>query len=214
MINVCFQCGLYRADKEIDPTGPYAICPECGFAHPFFRMPLLVVSGASGTGKSTVCNQLTGQIQQAVLLDSDILWREEFNKPENNYRDYFETWLRLCKNISQSGRPVVLFGAGIGVPENLELCIERRYFSEIHYLAFTCSDDILTRRLQQRPTWRDTQDKAYIDEHIRFNQWFLSYNHNNPEPPITILDTSKLNLTDTTKETRTWILKKINLVTS
>ncbi len=28
MMNVCFQCGLYRADKMIDPAGPYAICPE------------------------------------------------------------------------------------------------------------------------------------------------------------------------------------------
>ena len=95
MMNVCFQCGMYHADKIIDPSGPFAICPECGHQHPFIYLPLLVVSGASGTGKSTVCNHLTGRYQESVLLDSDILWRSEFNKPNDNYREYFETWLRV-----------------------------------------------------------------------------------------------------------------------
>jgi hypothetical protein len=72
---------------------------------------------ASGSGKSTVCNHLIGKLQQLVLLDSDILWRESFNTPENKYADFFETWLRMCKNIAQSGRPVVLFGAGLGYPK-------------------------------------------------------------------------------------------------
>lgn len=210
MLNVCFQCGLYRADKTIDPAGPFAICPECGHSHPFMRLPLLVVSGASGTGKSTICNRLTGYIQKAVLLDSDILWRAEFNQPENNHREYFETWLRVCKNISQSGRPVVLFGAGIGVPENLENCVERRYFSAIHYLALTCDDEILSERLRQRPEWRGTRDQVYIDEHIRFNQWFLNTNQTNTHPPITLLDTSQTSLDQTTKTVEIWIQDIIN----
>lgn len=141
-MNVCFRCGMYRADKVIDPSGPYAICPECGYKHRFLQLPLLIVSGASGAGKSTVCHHLLGRVTQAVLLDSDILWRAEFNKPEANYRDFFETWLRVCRNISQSGRPVVLFGAGVGVPENIEDCVERRYFSKVH----TWPWPVLTKR--------------------------------------------------------------------
>ncbi len=95
MFNVCFQCGIYRADKIIDPSGPYAICPECGYKHRFQMRPLLIVSGASCAGKSAVCQALLGQISEAVLLDSDILWRPEFNSPQTRYRDFFETWLRL-----------------------------------------------------------------------------------------------------------------------
>ncbi len=205
MINVCHQCGLYRADKTIDPTGPYAICPECGYRHPFLYLPLLIVSGASGTGKSTVCNHLIGRSQECVLLDSDILWRSEFNKPEDNYREYFETWLRVCKNISQSGRPVVLFGAGVGVPENLEGCIERRYFSSIRYLALVCSDEILAERLRQRPAWRGTRDPTYIEEHQHFNQWFVRYSRNNNQPPITLLDTGQKPLEQTGKQVEDWI---------
>jgi broad-specificity NMP kinase len=196
---------MYHADKVIDPSGPFAICPECGHQHPFIYLPLLVVSGASGTGKSTVCNHLTGRYQECVLLDSDILWRAEFNKPNDNYREYFETWLRVCKNISQSGRPVVLFGAGAGVPENLEGCIERRYFSSIKYLALVCSDEILSERLRQRPAWRGTRDPKYIEDHQRFNQWFINYNKNENQPPITLLNTSQKSLEETVKEVEDWL---------
>jgi len=207
MFNVCTQCGLYRADKIIEPGGPYAICPECGHQHPFVYDPLLVVSGASGAGKSTVCSAITGRYQDAVLLDSDILWMPTFDTPETNYRDFFETWLRMCKNISQSGRPVVLFGAGLGMPKNLEGCIERRYFSVIHYLALVCSEKILSNRLIQRPIWRDTRDQGFIDDQIKFNQWFLNYNTEAKPPPITIIDTSRQTIAGTAKAVEDWIRK-------
>jgi len=208
MMNVCFQCGLYRPDKIIDPSGPYAICPECGYQHPFAYLPLLIISGASGAGKSTICHQLVGQVQQAVLLDSDILWQSEFNSPENNYREYFEMWLRICKNIAQSGRPVVLFGAGVGVPQNLEGCIERRYFPVIHYLALTCSDEVLSERLRQRPVWRGSREQSYIEEHIHFNQWFKNY-ENSKQPPIELIDTSQYSTPESVLQVKKWIKERV-----
>lgn len=210
MLNICENCGNYRADKTIDPSGPYAICPECGHRHNFRYSPLWVVSGASGSGKSTVCNRLAGRFQQVVILDSDILWREAFNTPENKYADFFETWLRMCKNIAQSGRPVVLFGAGAGVPENLENCIERRYFSTIHYLALVCPDEVLTQRLQDRPAWRLANLPEFIGEQKRFNQWFLNYNINGNQPAIRLLDTSLLSLEETAQEITTWIKENLD----
>lgn len=204
MLNVCYQCGLYRADKIIDPTGPFAICPECGYKHPFKQLPLLVVSGPSGAGKSSVCQHLLGRVTQAVLLDIDILWRAEFNMPETHYRDFMETWLRMCKNISQSGRPVVLFGAGAGVPENLENCIERRYFSEIHYLALVCADDVLQERLRQRPAWRGTE-QAFIEESVSFNNWFKeNYAATN------LIDTTHISLEESARQTSAWIDRTIS----
>jgi predicted kinase len=208
MMNVCFQCGMYHADKEIDPTGPYAICPECGYKHPFQQLPLLVVSGASGTGKTSVCQRLLGKVTQAVLLDSDILWRPEFNTPETKYRDYFELWLRACKNISQSGRPVVLFGAGVGVPENIEDRIERRYLSEIHYLALVCTEEVLSERLRQRPVWRRTREPAFIQEQIRFNNWFKAYQD---RPAIKLIDTTDTSLEETALQVADWIKESVQL---
>jgi len=203
MINVCFQCGAYRADKIVDPRGPVAICPECGFRHSFLRLPLLVVSGASGAGKATVCNILVGRTKNVVVLDADILWRAEFNSPADNYRAFFEVWLRMCKNISQSGRPVVLFGAGFGVPHNIEPCLERRYFSSVEYLALVCSDSSLAERLERRPPWRDSRAAEVIAEQQRFNQWFKDYGAS--KPPITLLDTTDVEVNETVEQVRSWI---------
>jgi DNA-directed RNA polymerase subunit RPC12/RpoP len=89
MWNICWRCGAYRVDKIVDPQGPVAMCPECGHRHPFRQLPLLLVSGASGVGKSTVCQALLGALADVVLLDTDILWRPDFNTPADNYRAFF-----------------------------------------------------------------------------------------------------------------------------
>ena len=146
MLNVCINCGEYRADKIIDPEGPYAVCPVCQHPHLFRQLPLLIVCGPSGTGKTTVCHGLVGEVEEAIVLEGDIIWQPEFNKPDDNFRMFFNTWLRLGKNIGQAGRPVVLFSAG-AVPSNIEPCVERRYFSRVSYLALICEDEILDTRL-------------------------------------------------------------------
>ena len=168
-----------------------------------------MVSGASGSGKSAVCHQLAGIVKEAVVLDADILWRTEFNQPENNYRNFIETWLRVCKNISQSGQPVVLFGAGTGVPENIEPCVERRYFSSVHYLALTCEDEVLAERLRSRPAWRKSSDPVYIEDHLNFNRWFKE-NHDKVEPAIEVLDPTSIPVQETANQVVLWIRKKLS----
>jgi predicted kinase len=211
MINICSRCGLYRADKTIELTASgakaVAVCPECGFPQPFLRLPLLVLSGASGTGKSAVCGALTGQLPGVVMLDSDILWRPEFNNPER-YRDYFETWLRMAKNIGQSGRPVLLVGAGIGVPANLKNCIERRYFSAVHYLALVCDDEILEKRLKARPAWRSAAAPEWVESQISFNHWFREEAPKGT-PPVELLDTSTASLPETASRVSVWVTEKL-----
>jgi ribose 1,5-bisphosphokinase PhnN len=208
MFNVCYQCGAYHPDKRIDSRGPDAICPECGHAHRFRMLPLLVVSGASGTGKSTVCQALAGHVDGAVLLESDILWGPAYDHSQDGYRDFFEIWLRICKNIAQAGRPVVLFGAGAGVPDNLEPCVERRYFSTIHYLALTCEDAILTRRLTNRPAWRRSRSPEFIASQLRFNHWFQEAAAQGL--PVDCLDTTHAPLVETTAQVSAWIQSKLS----
>jgi hypothetical protein len=205
MFNVCHKCGLYRRDKIVDPSGPYAVCPECGHKHPFRMLPLLLVAGASGAGKSSVCQALLGKLENVILLDSDILWRKEFDTPENRYRDFFETWLQLAKNISQAGRPVVIFGAGMGVLENIEPCVERRYFSTVHYLALVCDDGVLSQRLKARPAWRGCGEPAFLDRQIQFNRWFKEQGN----PFAFLIDTTDLTLERTADQASSWILEKV-----
>jgi hypothetical protein len=203
---------MYRRDKIIDPAGPYAICPECGHKHRFRQLPLILVSGASGAGKSSVCNAMRGKLDQVVLLDSDILWRREFDTPGDHYRDYFETWLRMAKNIGQSGRPVVLFGAGMGVRDNVEPCVERCYFSGTHYLALVCDDEVLEQRLRARPAWRGCGEPGFIENQIRFNRWFKDPRNGNH--PISLIDTTHTSLEETVRQVRAWIIERAGVSAS
>lgn len=203
MINTCRRCGAFHADKRIDPTGPFAICPACGERHRFRQLPLLLVCGPSGGGKTAVLDALLGKLTAAVLLEGDLLWRDSFNSPDDNFRDFFETWLRLAKNINQSGRPAVLFNAG-AIPPNIEPCIERRYFDNSHYLALVCDDDALVQRLRARPAWRATDDEAFIAAQLAFNHW-LKAEGPAANPAISLLDTTRAGRAETAAAVAAWI---------
>lgn len=173
------------------------------------QLPLLVVSGASGTGKSAVYQTLLGKLNEIVMLEGDLIWRPEFNKPETKYRDFFETWLRICRDISQSGRPVVMFNAGMGVPENIEPCVGRQYFSKVHYLALVCEGDVLADRLRQRSERRNCCDPEYIKSQIEFNQWFKKEGPS-VEPPVELIDTTVTTLEETSKQVTSWIRNRLD----
>jgi broad-specificity NMP kinase len=210
MFNVCPNCGEYRIDKIIVPEGPYAVCPVCEYQYRFIRLPLFVLTGASGVGKTATCLALAARMTDFVVMESDILWRAEFNQPETNYLNYRETWLRVCKNISQAGKPVILCGAGI--PDQFEQCVERRYFSDIHYLALVCEDEVLASRLRNRPKWRGVSDE-YIETHVEFNRW-LKANAQSTKPPMSVIDTSAITVTETAERVEQWAQRRCLLKNS
>ena len=45
------------------------------------KLPLFIVSGASGVGKTTMCEILFRRETKYIVMESDILWKEEFNTP-------------------------------------------------------------------------------------------------------------------------------------
>jgi hypothetical protein len=216
MINVCARCGLYVEEKEIrkqSGTVALAVCPHCGHGQPFRRLPLFVLTGASGAGKTAVGLELVkaqlrdeSWVPECVYLEQDILWRDEFVGPENGYRAFRNMWLRVAKNVGQSGRPVVLCGSA--VPEQYETCPERRYFAGIHYLALVCADDLLRGRLQARPGWRQSGSDAFLERMIAFNRWFREEGPD-AEPSIKLLDTSLLSVRETAERVADWVRDRL-----
>lgn len=200
MFNVCTKCGEYHADKIIDLKENVAKCPNCGENYKFKRLPLFIITGASGVGKSTVCIELANMQTNYVVMDSDILWREEFNKPEDDYKNYREMWLRVCKNISQVGKPVVLIGSSI--PEQFENCIERRYFSNLYHIALVCDEKSLITRLKERPKYRNCSSDDFIKGHIEFNNWFK-----NNKGHIMLIDTTSDSVQETARKINTLIIE-------
>lgn len=203
MLNVCIHCKKYSAEKEIIEEGKFQRCPFCGHKQAITRWPLFIITGASAAGKSTISAQLFLHERDYHVIESDIFWSDYFNEPETDYRKYREYCLRICKNISQIGKPVVLCGSA--VPKQFENCTERRYFSEIHYLAVVCNEDILVRRLTEQ---RHIEDQDLIARSIDFNHW-LKENATKTTPQIQLLDNSHLTVEEATRKTSEWIYKHL-----
>ena len=204
MIYTCDKCGQLRAEKMIDTERDVAICPECGYEKPFKRLPLFAIGGASGTGKTAICNAIAGKIDGIVMLDGDILWDEKRYSPQNPH-EFYENSLRLAMNISQSGLSVAIFHAGFGVPNNLENCIARRYFSDIHYLGLYCSDDEIEKRIRARPTTQGEQGEGLINAMKGFNNFFRFYKES---PVMDKIDTTDIPLDETVNQVTAWIKSK------
>jgi len=206
MFNVCPKCGEYSVEKSVDASGPFAICPFCGYAHPFLQLPLFLITGSSGSGKTTICLELISLVHECVILESDILWGAFPATAEHNYRDYRNLWLRVAKNVGQNGRSVALCGTAI--PEQFEACPERRYFSTLHYLAMVCDDQLLEERLKQRPAWRQSGSAEYIEGMIQFNRW-LKDHASSTCPPMTLFDTSHRSIIETVRDVAQWIRQRL-----
>ncbi len=206
VFNVCPACGQYSEEKAVDPAGTLAVCPFCGHAHPFRCLPLFLLTGASGTGKTAVCLRLPEALPECVALECDILWRPEFAQPGEDYRGFRNMWLRVAKNVAQAGRPVLLSGSA--VPSQYEACPERRYFAQSHYLALVCDAGELTRRLEKRPGWRQSSDRQAIERMLAFNQWFVD-SAEGTDPPMVLLDTTELSVTDVVRRVAAWVRSKL-----
>ena len=72
----------------------------------------------------------------------------------------------------------------------------------MQYLALVCTDEALSKRLQQRPTWRGSQEPTYIEEHIRYNRWFKAYDS---QPAIKLIDTTNVPVEETARLVAAWI---------
>lgn len=194
MIRVCERCSEWIEEIVVSNDGA-AVCTHCGHSRPFLRLPLFQVTGASGAGKTRVCRDLPSVLPECVILDQDILLS---GLPWEQHR---RNWLRVAMNIHQGGRSVVFVATQL--PEHYESLPERAWFSEIHYVALVCDDEMLAERLRQRPEWRGMTDDR-IREMQSFNQWLMTH-ATATSPPLALLDTSKGDPATTVAAVAAWV---------
>lgn len=207
MFNVCSGCGEYSVEKQIDPAGPFAVCPRCGHRHRFRQLPLFLLTGASGAGKTAVIQRLPERLPECVVLEMDILWAASFDTPSDNYAAFRDAWLRIAKNVGQGGRPVVL--GGIATPGDFEERPERRYFAQLHYLALVVEEAELIRRLRDRPVWRNSASPEYVARAVQLNAW-LKENAATSPPLVDLLDTTGVPVGETVGQVAAWVRAKLS----
>lgn len=165
------------------------------------KQPLFIVTGASCVGKSTLCNELFINEKEYIVMEGDLLWNDIYNTPDDDYYEYNRLWLRVCANISQGGKPVVL--CGCRVPKQLENLPERKLFTDIHYLAVVCDDAVLEERMRKG---RGVHDENWIRSSVDFNKWLKSHSDEADSSPVTLLDTSEISPAQAARIADNWIM--------
>lgn len=168
MIGNCPKCGNYEWNKQIDNTKNSIRCPQCGHQWQFKAMPLFVLTGCSGVGKTTTAQELLQRDTKFITLDADFLYNIMPHNTEEDYRNEVEQILSLSKNIMQNGKPILWTMAG--ALEHFEHTYNRRFFTEIHFLALVCNSEELEKRMREG---RHITDSNWIKSSIDYNRWFI-----------------------------------------
>jgi predicted kinase len=162
VVHYCQQC---EAAVAMKPREDLAVCPACGASESALRLPLFVVTGASGSGKTTVCPHLAATLRECVVFDVDWLM-DSFARASApgaiNWPAFRDAWLSIAHGAAQGGRHTVLLGPFM--PEQLAPLPARRWITDVHFAVLDCTDEARRARLAARPPWR----QRAIDDHIAF----------------------------------------------
>jgi DNA-directed RNA polymerase subunit RPC12/RpoP/gluconate kinase len=169
MIDICPKCGNYKWDKEISVDKKQIACPECGHHWNFKALPLFILTGCSGVGKTTTAQELLSRDTGFLVMDADFLYNLLPHSSEEDYHNWIEQVMSLFKNIMQGGRPLLWTLAG--ALEHFETTYNRRFFTEIYYLALVCDKDALEKRMREG---RKITDENWIQSSADYNQWFIN----------------------------------------
>jgi RNase adaptor protein for sRNA GlmZ degradation len=191
----CLTCG---PDAVLERRGAVLHCPRCGIRQPVPDFPLFVVTGASGTGKTTITEPLRRVLPGFDVFDTDII----LQVAALGWDTWRNTWLRLAHAIALNGRVTVLCGSLM--PSQMETLPARKLVGPIHFCTLDCPDTVLADRLHRRPSWRGTSTEEAIARHQRFAAWLRA--HIQP-----CYDTSQLTPAETAERIAIWISRTTRL---
>lgn len=170
MVDICPLCGNYDWDKTVD--GSIITCPQCGHGWAFLKLPLFVVTGASGVGKTTTVQALQRVSRDFVCLDADFFYNLMPHETEADYMAQTEQAQSLSRDVMQCGRPVVW--AQAGNIHMLDKTYGTRFFSGIFVLALTCPEEELRWRMT---AGRGISDEGWIQSSADYNRYFMEHDN-------------------------------------
>jgi gluconate kinase len=185
----CMQCGPGTVLRRDGQQG--LRCPRCGAVQQVPALPLFVVTGASGTGKTTITGPLSQRLPDFEVFDADIILHVAALGGDN----WRNTWLQLAHAIALNGRATVLLSSWL--PAQLDQLPARALIGPIHFCNLDCPDDVLAARLGSRPARRGTSSREKIAEHQRFAAWLRA--HIRPS-----FDTCTLSVDETADHVAAW----------
>lgn len=201
MVEICPKCGNFSPDKTVKDNT--IACPKCGHNWGFLRLPLFIVTGASGVGKSTTVHTLQQMSREFVCFESDLLYSIMPHETPEDYMSQTETLMAFSRDVMQCGKPAVWSRAG-----NIQMlpnAYGTRFFSGIFVLALTAGEAELRRCMTEG---RGIADSEWIQGSVDYDRYFSE--HDNIEGVYyDTLDVSKLTVQEAARELERWALGKL-----
>jgi hypothetical protein len=138
---------------DAHPDG-IARCPRCASVDHAALQPVLVVTGASASGKTTLFPHLARELAgECIVFDTD--WLIDPLGGDVTTLDWDllrDVWLHVAHGVAQNGLPTMLLGALL--PDQLDALGGRRWIRSVHHVLLDCDDDARRQRIDDRPAGR------------------------------------------------------------
>ncbi len=160
------------------------------------QLPLFIVTGASGSGKTYVVQELRKVMPDFDVFDPDHLVEfigHDWEKMRN-------IWLRVARNIAQSGRMTIICGSMM--PWDIEKCVDFPFFKHVYYLNLHCNEETRALRLRER-NWSEEM----IQDHKEFAQALLDIADKDFNPAMPTIDTTDTDVTLVASQIKEWVLR-------
>jgi energy-coupling factor transporter ATP-binding protein EcfA2 len=194
---ICQSCEAWMT-PVVDADHQIVRCSVCEHQQVHRFLPLFIVTGPSGAGKTTIVPALQQLLPTWDVFETDILWDSG-----GDWKMAHCNWLRIAQHIAQRpiGNPTILCGTIL--PDRIADCPSLPLFSAVHWLALLCEPATLAERLRRRPAWRGW-DGTTIAEQLQFAAWFRAHGQDAFDPPLTIVDTTVISIEATAEMVRDW----------
>ncbi len=201
MLEICPRCGNHGWDKEVENI--HIKCPKCGYVWEYRALPLFILTGCSGIGKTTTARKLIQQNNDFIVLDADIFYNAMPHQTDEDYHQQIDILENLSKDIMQCGKPVLWTMAGN--LDKLNSSYQSRFFSQIYCLALVCDEASLRYRMTEG---RGITDENWIQSSVDYNNYFLTH-HTLGDISFELLNTQGKDTDIVAKAVRKWVLEKI-----
>lgn len=170
------------------------------------KLPLFIVTGASGVGKTTVMDELRVQMPDFDVFSTDI---DNFGTTaaKLDYQDRFNLLLHFAHFVAKSGRGTII--CGTFMPWDVQKCDTYDTFSELCFINLHCDDATRNNRLRNRADkemWTDDM----LKQHEQFAQWLLDHAESDYNPPMPTIDTSNTPTSEVAKQIKRYVTLKWN----
>lgn len=164
------------------------------------KFPIFLITGASGSGKTTIIPELYKICPEYIVLDLDALQNplgQDWNLIKN-------TWIQVANQLTLNNKVSIL--CGTFMPEEFtKIDAEGRFIP--YFIGLHCSDEDREKRLKERG-WSE----EFIQEHKQFNSWLVNNADKAFNPNMSLVDTSYMTPDKAATEVKKIINRALNKV--